>query len=134
LATQVSASSAVAATTDSSVLDSGNPKVHSRRLVRVDDDCPVCARLGSLLERHQRDVHSGSPTPNHPSSTPETLTVSESSSAEEPTAGRTLQDIERVHIGRVIVETNGNISKAARILAIDRTTLYDKLKRYGLKS
>jgi two-component system response regulator HydG len=64
----------------------------------------------------------------------ETLMVSESTSAEEPTAGRTLQDMERVHIGRVFVEANGNVSKAARILAIDRSTLYDKLKRYGLKS
>jgi transcriptional regulator of acetoin/glycerol metabolism len=51
----------------------------------------------------------------------------------EPHGGRTLEDIERVHIERVLEETNWNLSRAARILDIDRTTLYNKLKRYGLK-
>jgi len=47
--------------------------------------------------------------------------------------GRTLDDVERVHIERVLRETDHNLSRAARILDIDRTTLYNKLKRYGLK-
>ena len=47
--------------------------------------------------------------------------------------GRTLDDVERVHIERVLRETDRNLSRAARILDIDRTTLYNKLKRYGLK-
>ena len=51
----------------------------------------------------------------------------------EPHGGRTLEDIERVHIERVLEETNWNLSRAARILDIDRTTLYNKLKRYGLR-
>jgi two-component system response regulator HydG len=41
--------------------------------------------------------------------------------------------VERVHIKRVLRETDHNLSRAARILDIDRTTLYNKLKRYGLK-
>jgi DNA-binding NtrC family response regulator len=49
----------------------------------------------------------------------------------EPAAGRTLD--ERSHIERVLQETAGNLSRAARILDIDRTTLYNKLRRYGLK-
>jgi DNA-binding NtrC family response regulator len=48
-------------------------------------------------------------------------------------AGRTLEEIERGHIERVLQETAGNLSRAARILDIDRTTLYNKLRRYGLK-
>jgi DNA-binding NtrC family response regulator len=48
-------------------------------------------------------------------------------------SGRTLEDVERVHIERVLRETDHNLSRAARILDIDRTTLYNKLKRYGLK-
>jgi transcriptional regulator with PAS, ATPase and Fis domain len=48
-------------------------------------------------------------------------------------SGRTLDDVERVHIERVLRETDHNLSRAARILDIDRTTLYNKLKRYGLK-
>jgi two-component system response regulator HydG len=51
----------------------------------------------------------------------------------EPAAGRTLDEIERGHIERVLQETAGNLSRAARILDIDRTTLYNKLRRYGLK-
>jgi two-component system response regulator HydG len=48
-------------------------------------------------------------------------------------AGHTLEHMERVHIERVLRETEGNLSRAARVLDIDRTTLYNKLKRYGLK-
>lgn len=48
-------------------------------------------------------------------------------------AGRTLSDVERAHIERILRETDNNLSKAARILDIDRTTLYNKLRRYGLR-
>jgi len=51
----------------------------------------------------------------------------------EPTGGRTLDDIERAHIERVLRETQHNMSRAARVLDIDRTTLYNKLKRYGVR-
>jgi DNA-binding NtrC family response regulator len=44
--------------------------------------------------------------------------------------GRTLDDIERAHIERTIRECGGNLSQASRVLDIDRTTLYHKLKRY----
>lgn len=51
----------------------------------------------------------------------------------EPHGERTLEDVEHAHIERVLEETHWNLSRAARILDIDRTTLYNKLKRYGLK-
>jgi two-component system response regulator HydG len=47
--------------------------------------------------------------------------------------GQTLDAVERVHIERVLNETGHNLSKSARILDIDRTTLYNKLRKYGLK-
>jgi len=53
--------------------------------------------------------------------------------APENRGGRSLEEMERVHIERVLDETGWNLSRAARILEIDRTTLYSKLKRYGLK-
>jgi DNA-binding NtrC family response regulator len=50
-----------------------------------------------------------------------------------PSTGRTLDDVERAHIERILRETQHNMSRAARILDIDRTTLYNKLRRYGLR-
>jgi len=50
-----------------------------------------------------------------------------------PAAGRTLDDVERAHIERVLRETQHNLSRTARILDIDRTTLYNKLRRYGMR-
>jgi DNA-binding NtrC family response regulator len=45
-------------------------------------------------------------------------------------SGRTLEEIERAHIERTIRECGGNLSQASRVLDIDRTTLYHKLKKY----
>jgi DNA-binding NtrC family response regulator len=47
------------------------------------------------------------------------------------TAGKSLDEIERVHILRVLEECGGNQSRAADVLDIDRVTLHHKLKRYG---
>ena len=46
--------------------------------------------------------------------------------------GRTLEEVERAHVEHVWSQSAGNHSLAARTLGIDRTTLYKKLKRYGL--
>jgi len=51
----------------------------------------------------------------------------------EPSSGRRLEDIERSHIERVLADTNCNLSHAARVLDIDRTTLYNKIRRYDLQ-
>jgi DNA-binding NtrC family response regulator len=45
---------------------------------------------------------------------------------------QSLDEIERQHIARVLVEEGGNISSVAKILRINRTTLYHKIKKYGL--
>ncbi len=44
-----------------------------------------------------------------------------------------LETVERQHIEGVLEATNGNKNQAAQILGIDRTTLYNKLKKYDLK-
>jgi DNA-binding NtrC family response regulator len=45
----------------------------------------------------------------------------------------TLRDLEREYIERVLENTGGNKSEAAKILGVDRTTLYRKLEEYKLK-
>ncbi len=51
--------------------------------------------------------------------------------AELPAA--TLEDVERVHILRVLEECGGNQTRAAERLDIDRVTLHNRLKKYGWK-
>ena len=55
-----------------------------------------------------------------------------SAPAPERTA-RSLEDVERAHVLRVIDECGGNQTQAAEILEIDRVTLHNKLKKYGWK-
>jgi len=46
---------------------------------------------------------------------------------------RSLAQLEKEHIQRVLEECDWNISQASRILEVDRTTVYNKMKLYGLK-
>lgn len=52
-------------------------------------------------------------------------------SAEEPIVP--LWVVERDHIQRVLEKVDNNKSRAAKVLEIDRKTLYSKLERYGLE-
>lgn len=47
---------------------------------------------------------------------------------------RSMDEVERQHVLRVLEAVRGNKREAARILKLDRTTLYRKLKRYGVAS
>jgi two-component system, NtrC family, response regulator HydG len=47
-------------------------------------------------------------------------------------AGETLADTEAEQVRRVLAATSGNKSRAAKILGIERKTLYRKLERMGL--
>jgi DNA-binding NtrC family response regulator len=51
-----------------------------------------------------------------------------------PRSGRrlTLEEIENQAIVDMLQETGGNIKEAATMLGVDRSTLYDRIKRYGL--
>jgi DNA-binding NtrC family response regulator len=45
----------------------------------------------------------------------------------------TLNDVEAAYVERILIQTSGKISEAARILGIGRNTLYDKVRRYDLE-
>jgi len=46
---------------------------------------------------------------------------------------KSLEKVEVEHIDAVLTENSWNISRSAEILGIDRTTLYNKIKKYGLR-
>lgn len=51
---------------------------------------------------------------------------------DEELNARSLANIEKQHIQRVLSETSWRRTEAAKILGINRTTLYNKIKEYGL--
>ena len=58
--------------------------------------------------------------------------TAQNGATDEPQA-RSLSALEKDHIGRVFRECGGNVTHAAKVLGIDRATLYNKLRRYGLR-
>jgi len=54
------------------------------------------------------------------------------SSSEDPTTSESLKDTEREQILKVLEATSNNKSRAAKILGIERKTLYRKLERMGI--
>ncbi len=53
--------------------------------------------------------------------------------SEEPASGLTLLEVERRHIELVLREENGHVERAARRLGIPRSSLYHKIKQFGLR-
>ena len=49
-------------------------------------------------------------------------------------SGLTLQEVERRHILRVMEEVSFQVETAASLLGIPRSTLYVKLKGYGIQT
>jgi DNA-binding NtrC family response regulator len=60
------------------------------------------------------------------------FSISESQALARP-ASDSLADMEKAHIAVVLGRTGWNITQAADLLQIDRATLYNKIKKYGLK-
>jgi DNA-binding NtrC family response regulator len=52
-----------------------------------------------------------------------------------PRAGAlaSLEEVEKRHIAAVLSHAGGNVSQSARILGIDRVTLYNKMRKYGIR-
>ncbi|HKW87076.1 MAG TPA: sigma-54 dependent transcriptional regulator [Nitrospiraceae bacterium] len=72
-----------------------------------------------------------------PDDLPEAIRNAEADSCED-TAGKdeallTLDEVEKRHLMRVLRETGGNKARAAKILGIDRRTLYRMAERFGLE-
>ncbi len=55
-------------------------------------------------------------------------------SREPPTELISLKEVEKRHIVRVLAALDGNRARAARILGIDRRSLYRRLYEYGIQA
>ena len=44
-----------------------------------------------------------------------------------------LEDVERAHIRQILDDNQWNVARSARVLGIDRSTLYTKIKRFALQ-
>jgi len=53
--------------------------------------------------------------------------------ARQPEAGLSLDEVERAHILRVLESCDWNQTRTAKVLEIDRVTLYNKIKKYGFR-
>jgi len=49
------------------------------------------------------------------------------------TTDESLADLERRHVAAVLESTGWNITRTAEILQVDRVTVYNKIKKYGLR-
>lgn len=59
------------------------------------------------------------------------LPIREPAASENPGA-LSMEAVEAVHVAKVLRMTGGNVMRAAKILNIDRVTLYNKIKKYNL--
>jgi DNA-binding NtrC family response regulator len=50
-----------------------------------------------------------------------------------PSTTLSLEEVEKRHIQQVLDQLDGNVTRAARALGIDRVTLYNKIRRYDLR-
>jgi len=64
---------------------------------------------------------------------PEDLPLRRPAPRQESRAGESLAEMEKRHIAAVLQQTAGNITRAAEILKVDRVTVYNKIKKYGLR-
>lgn len=73
------------------------------------------------------------PTPVNDSGRPPTVMDSERPAVVEEDIGLTLNEAERVHIGKVLQRFQGRKAETAQALGIDRKTLREKIKKYELE-
>ena len=59
--------------------------------------------------------------------------LGEATAAAPVPAPASLEDVERRHIAAILEQCGGNVTHAARVLDIDRVTLYNKIRKYGLR-
>jgi len=77
----------------------------------------------------ERAMVVGSPPAIHPDDLPLRKAVRNGLPSDQ-----SLADMEKRHIAAVLERTGGNVTHAAEILKVDRVTVYNKIKKYGLRT
>jgi DNA-binding NtrC family response regulator len=93
--------------------EDGNLLIEQVKSVVADVPVVIIASYGSV-DRAVQATHSGPP---------------DQASADLP-----LVEVEKKHIQAVLRNNRGNIEKAAAVLGISRSSLYERVKRYGIQS
>ncbi len=90
----------------------------------IEHGCVMCSGTAMLIEHLPEEIlHRNTVVSDFVSPEPKT---------QDLYTNQTAPVSEKDHILQVLLQVGGNKSKAARILGIDRSTLYRKIKRYNL--
>ncbi|MBU4119080.1 MAG: sigma 54-interacting transcriptional regulator, partial [Proteobacteria bacterium] len=96
----------------------------------VERACVLCADDTITTGNLPEEVRTGGRTVG---ATPGYSGVELEAAANRGSSPPVSQESEKAHILSIIAQTDGNKAKAARLLGIDRSTLYRKMKGYGLE-
>ena len=94
----------------------------SERSIITAADLPTHIRSPRLLPSHEPERTAGAGALHY-----------DLSPTDDMRATWSLADVEKEHIQRVLLRNGGNATTAAKQLGISRTTLWRKLRQYGLK-
>ena len=84
-----------------------------------------------LANAIERALVVGAPPTVHAVDLP--VRLSENGGPPAGAADDSLEAVERAHVARILERAAGNVTRAAATLGIDRVTLYNKIKKYGLR-
>jgi DNA-binding NtrC family response regulator len=59
--------------------------------------------------------------------------IEKKESGQEEDADQSISTVEKRHITEILKETSWRMTKASKVLGINRTTLYNKIKHYDIK-
>ena len=107
-------------------------QAHHRHQPRSDgpaDGLRLAGQRARALQRH-RAGDGGGQAAGHPA---RGSSRCEDRSGTRSSAGESLAEMEKRHIAAVLERTDGNVTRAAEILKVDRVTVYNKIKKYGLR-